>query len=147
MIKEVAVKPWSGWGPLFVFFALILSGPAEIIIGAGSNLALIPVGILSLVAALLILFGFQAVAPNEARVLLLFGAYHGSITESGFFWVNPFYTKRKISLRVRNFETAVPSQHRKEKMRPAQLCNTRVARRVGPQRSTIETAIRLRFLR
>jgi regulator of protease activity HflC (stomatin/prohibitin superfamily) len=51
------------------------------------------------------IFGFQAVAPNDARAFLLFGDYRGSVTESGFYWVNPFYTKKKITLRVRNFET------------------------------------------
>jgi hypothetical protein len=84
---------------------LILGGPAIILVGAISEVALIPVGILSIVLGLLMLFGFQAVAPNTARVLLLFGSYRGSITESGFFWVNPFYSKRKLTLRVRNFET------------------------------------------
>jgi regulator of protease activity HflC (stomatin/prohibitin superfamily) len=51
------------------------------------------------------MFGFQAIAPNQARVLLLFGKYKGSALESGFFWVNPFFSKKKISLRIRNFET------------------------------------------
>jgi regulator of protease activity HflC (stomatin/prohibitin superfamily) len=45
--------------------------------------------------------GFQAVQPNDARALLLFGEYRGSIVKSGFFWVNPFYSKKRISLRVR----------------------------------------------
>jgi len=58
-----------------------------------------------LVALILLLFGFQAVQPNDARALLLFGEYQGSIVESGFFWVNPFCSKKRISLRVRNFET------------------------------------------
>ena len=47
----------------------------------------------------------MAIAPNQARVLLLFGKYKGSTLESGFFWVNPFFSKKKISLRIRNFET------------------------------------------
>ena len=42
---------------------------------------------------------------RDARVLLLFGEYIGTVNESGFYWVNPFYSKRKVSLRVRNFET------------------------------------------
>ncbi len=50
-------------------------------------------------------FGFMAVAPNDSRVLLLFGEYKGSAKQAGFYWVNPFYTKKKLSLRVRNFET------------------------------------------
>jgi regulator of protease activity HflC (stomatin/prohibitin superfamily) len=58
-----------------------------------------------LITGLTIAFGLLAIAPNEARVLLLFGEYKGTIVESGFFWVNPFYSKKRISLRVRNFET------------------------------------------
>jgi regulator of protease activity HflC (stomatin/prohibitin superfamily) len=51
------------------------------------------------------LAGYMAIAPNQARVLLLFGQYKGSALESGFYWVNPFFSKKKISLRIRNFET------------------------------------------
>lgn len=115
MIKEVTVKPISGWGPLVVFLGMLLGGPVLIIFGVASYLPLVPVGVLSIVGALLTLFGFQAVPPNNARVLLLFGAYRGSITESGFFWVNPFYSKRKLSLRVRNFETgAITTPEKKD---------------------------------
>ncbi len=46
--------------------------------------------------------GFFTLQPNEARVLILFGAYKGSIRKSGFHWTNPFYAKKKISLRKRN---------------------------------------------
>ena len=49
--------------------------------------------------------GLIVIMPNEAKVLLLFGAYRGTIKDEGWWWVNPFYTKTKISLRVRNFET------------------------------------------
>lgn len=48
--------------------------------------------------------GFFIVEPNKAMVLLLFGDYKGSVKANGFYWVNPFMTKKKISLRVRNFE-------------------------------------------
>ena len=59
--------------------------------------------------------GFVAIAPNDARALLLFGDYKGSITESGFFWVNPFFTKKRITRRVRNFETgSVTTPQRKD---------------------------------
>jgi regulator of protease activity HflC (stomatin/prohibitin superfamily) len=51
------------------------------------------------------MFGFMAIAPNDSRVLLLFGEYKGTVKESGFYWVNPFFSKKKVSLRVRNFET------------------------------------------
>jgi regulator of protease activity HflC (stomatin/prohibitin superfamily) len=51
-------------------------------------------------------FGFFMVQPNQAKVLLLFGRYAGSVKEPGLHWANPFYAKKAISLRVRNFETA-----------------------------------------
>jgi regulator of protease activity HflC (stomatin/prohibitin superfamily) len=57
----------------------------------------------------------MAIAPNQARVLLLFGKYKGSVLTSGFFWVNPFFSKKKISLRVRNFETgSIPTPEQKD---------------------------------
>src|SRR5690606_26343826 len=62
-------------------------------------------GLILAIVSFISLFGFQAVPPNEARVFLLFGDYRGTVSESGFYWVNPFYSKKKISLRIRNFET------------------------------------------
>ncbi len=50
--------------------------------------------------------GLTVVNPNEARVLVLFGRYDGTLRREGFFWVNPFTTRRRVSLRVRNFESA-----------------------------------------
>jgi regulator of protease activity HflC (stomatin/prohibitin superfamily) len=49
--------------------------------------------------------GFFIVQPNEARVLVLFGRYIGSVREAGFWWANPFATKRHVSLRIRNFNS------------------------------------------
>jgi regulator of protease activity HflC (stomatin/prohibitin superfamily) len=49
--------------------------------------------------------GFFTLQPNEAAVLLLFGAYKGTVRSAGFHWANPFYHKTKISLRIRNFNT------------------------------------------
>lgn len=54
---------------------------------------------------LLMPFGFIVVNPNESIVLILFGEYTGTVKKNGFFWVNPFYVKRKISLRARNFDS------------------------------------------
>jgi regulator of protease activity HflC (stomatin/prohibitin superfamily) len=60
-------------------------------------------GILIVILAGISLFGGHfTLQPNEARVLILFGAYKGSARDSGFHWTNPFYTKRKVSLRSRN---------------------------------------------
>jgi regulator of protease activity HflC (stomatin/prohibitin superfamily) len=58
-------------------------------------------------AVLVVLWtGLFTVQPGQARVLQLFGGYVGSVREPGLRWANPFYTKRALSLRVRNFETA-----------------------------------------
>jgi regulator of protease activity HflC (stomatin/prohibitin superfamily) len=57
-------------------------------------------------AVLLCLTGLFVVNPNEARVLTLFGKYTGTVKSDGFWWANPFAIKKRISLRVRNFETA-----------------------------------------
>ena len=67
----------------------------------------IAVGLASLLGlgALLLLIGMFTIAPNEARVLQLFGRYVGTTKDEGWRWVNPFYTKRAISLRMRSFET------------------------------------------
>lgn len=59
---------------------------------------LIPVVILTAI-------GFTVVNPNESCVLVLFGAYRGSIKSNGFYWVNPFFVRKKISLRARNFDS------------------------------------------
>ena len=65
--------------------------------------------VLSIVAAIvtgLLTFGFFVVNPNEAKVLQLFGSYAGTVKTAGFHWANPLLSKRRISLRVRNFESA-----------------------------------------
>ncbi len=60
----------------------------------------------AVVVSILIMTGFMVINPNEARVVQFFGRYIGSVRKAGFHWVLPFTDKRKISLRVRNFETA-----------------------------------------
>jgi hypothetical protein len=65
--------------------------------------------VLAIVIEVICLAGLFVVNPNEAKVLQLFGAYAGTVKSPGLRWANPFYTKRRISLRIRNFE----SQHLK----------------------------------
>ncbi len=48
--------------------------------------------------------GFMQIEPNEARVMIYFGEYEGTVKDNGFFWVNPFYTKKKLTLRARNLD-------------------------------------------
>ena len=62
-------------------------------------------GLIGLVATVFLLVGLFMVEPNQARVLTLFGAYRGSERRAGLRWANPFYAKKAISLRIRNFET------------------------------------------
>ncbi len=63
-------------------------------------------GVLVIVACILGLAGLFTVAPNQGQVLQLFGAYRGTAREEGLRWANPFFTKKRVSLRVRNFESA-----------------------------------------
>jgi regulator of protease activity HflC (stomatin/prohibitin superfamily) len=72
----------------------------------GSSPAVIVATALLVVVECLLLAGLFVVNPNEGRVLQLFGAYVGTVKTAGLRWANPFYTKRRISLRVRNFESA-----------------------------------------
>jgi regulator of protease activity HflC (stomatin/prohibitin superfamily) len=65
------------------------------------------VGIVLLLATLLEFGGLTPVVPGEARVVQLFGRYHGTIRTSGLSWVNPFTERRKVSTRIRNLETAI----------------------------------------
>ncbi|MFF7185339.1 SPFH domain-containing protein [Streptomyces sp. NPDC008222] len=74
---------------------------------AGAKAALIVVGVLTGLGALIAMGGLNTVAPGEARVVQLFGRYRGTIRQDGLRWVNPFTSRTKISTRVRNHETAV----------------------------------------
>lgn len=116
MFKEKTYQPTSGWQILpltlgLVGGAIFLFVAAAAVVNSAELLALLLVftGLALAVASLISVFGFQAVPPNEARVYLLFGDYKGTVSQSGFYWVNPFYSKRKISLRIRNFETGSTS--------------------------------------
>lgn len=117
MYEEKIIKPSSGWFPLTVGLAGILICVAVFfatVLNAESLPApMVALGVIGAIASALAcftgLFGLMAIAPNQARVLLLFGEYRGSVIDSGFYWVNPFYSKKKISLRVRNFETGSTS--------------------------------------
>ena len=89
----------SGYHMLFVFLLLFIGGIAAIFITRSPWFGAL------IFFSLFILPGFVLVNPNGSRVLLLFGKYIGTIKKNGLFWVNPFYTKQKISLRARNFDS------------------------------------------
>ncbi|HNZ69666.1 MAG: SPFH domain-containing protein [Prolixibacteraceae bacterium] len=96
---EKKFSPMSGY--LFVFIELVL---LVAIVMAGMRGMIIPAIVLGIIFIFLSV-GFQIVNPNESAVLVLFGAYKGSIKDNGFYWVNPFFSRRKISLRARNFDS------------------------------------------
>lgn len=109
MVQEQKYRPGSGWVGLIGGLGLTLGSVASLVFATGfrygPNAWLLGLALVLFVCGILVLRGLQAIAPNESRVYLLFGSYIGSTRDSGFFWVNPFFTKKKISLRVRNFET------------------------------------------
>lgn len=88
-------------GYLFLLFEIVLLGLAI----AGFLMQIIVPSVIMIALFILIAPGFIAVDPNQSYVLVLFGAYKGTLKDNGFFWVNPFFTKRKFSLRARNFNS------------------------------------------
>ena len=100
MKEEHEVRPISGWLMLFVMIALIAVA-IWMFVHLDENESNIWIPIVLMVLAALIAPGLVVVEPNGSSVLLLAGRYHGTIKESGFKWVNPFYSKRPISLRIR----------------------------------------------
>lgn len=98
MSTEKLNKPMSGYIMAFVVFLLLLLGIAGV---AGR----IPAAAILLVIALPMVGGFFFLNPNSSMVLTLFGDYQGTVKENGLYWVNPFFTKKKISLRARNFDS------------------------------------------
>lgn len=99
MKKEFSVKPVSGYFALLMAF-LMLAGCIT-----GFVFEIIWLGVVLMLLFIFTMIGFTVVNPNGSCVMVLFGAYKGTIRENGFFWVNPFYVKRKISLRARNFDS------------------------------------------
>ena len=106
---------YSGWkmNGFTMLFIMLLKWAAGVgaIVWSAENFAepialyvvIIVAGALTLLWSLFVLpFGFMLLEPNEARVLLFFGKYRGNFLESGFWWINPFMSVKKISLRARN---------------------------------------------
>jgi regulator of protease activity HflC (stomatin/prohibitin superfamily) len=107
MLREIEYKASSGITAFIVILLLTLAGIFGVL-AAGANqrggLALLL--ILAVICLLISFAGLFVVNPGEAKALQLFGEYKGTVRKQGFWWANPFLTKKKISLRIRNFETA-----------------------------------------
>jgi len=102
-MKEISAKTKSGGLMLIVsFLVLILSIIIFVYALVSRQDILTVVGIVLFVVYIFILPGFFTIQPNEAMVLILFGKYVGTMKNEGWHWANPFYTKKKISLRSRN---------------------------------------------
>jgi len=95
--EQLIASPPSGWGMLTLVVVLFIAGLVMIRIPV--------IGAPILVIAAVMSIGFLVIKPNESAVLTLFGRYVGTVRREGFNWVNPFYSKLKMSLRVRNFTT------------------------------------------
>jgi regulator of protease activity HflC (stomatin/prohibitin superfamily) len=106
MHPEKTIQAASGWPMLALNLGALLAGIALLILAAATQSGpVMPVaGILICIAAVVSLAGHFTLQPNLARVLILFGEYRGTARPSGFYWTNPFYTKRLLSLRLRNLE-------------------------------------------
>ena len=101
MENEKVTTTSSGYKAVLVFIVLLGLGICGIVFYQPNALAII-FSMLCFAAAILTVIGLMVVNPNESSVLVLFGEYKGTIKSNGFFWVNPFYVKKKISLRARN---------------------------------------------
>lgn len=99
MKEEKTYLPSSGYIALFLILLFIIVPVLGIIFAK-----MFPLFIIVAIAAFCT-GGFVVVNPNESSVLVLFGAYKGTIKENGFFWVNPFFNKKKISLRALNLNS------------------------------------------
>lgn len=107
--REITTTTFSGWLMLAVTILGMLAGAALFIwaIVRGSAGGEFPVarfvgGLLVEIFSCFLMGGFFTLQPNEARVLILFGAYKGTVRTAGFHWTNPFNKKLKVSLRARN---------------------------------------------
>ena len=106
MIEERPIKALAGGLVLLALICSLLLGAALFVVGVNQGHGLlIALSVLWELATLILFFGLFVVNPNEARVLQLFGRYVGTVQQQGLRWANPLYTKGRISVRVRNFET------------------------------------------
>jgi regulator of protease activity HflC (stomatin/prohibitin superfamily) len=107
VLREKEVKGLSGWLMAVLLGAMVI-GAAVMLVRSGE--AQDGWSVLAWTLILLLsggcLFGLTVVNPNQAKVLQVFGTYVGSLKQQGLWWVNPLSTRRRVSLRVRNFESS-----------------------------------------
>ena len=102
-MNETSRSAMSGYLMLAVGIIVEIGSVALIIFGAKTDQPPFAIlGVLALITGALLLAGLFIVNPNDARVLILFGTYKGTVKENGFFWANPFLSKKRVTLRARN---------------------------------------------
>ena len=106
MFSESEYRASSGIATLLVLLLIAVASFGSLIYGAQSaNVMILVAGSLVFALTCVAFGGLFVIQPGDAKVLVLFGAYKGSIKTPGFYFANPFLSKRTISLRIRNFET------------------------------------------
>jgi regulator of protease activity HflC (stomatin/prohibitin superfamily) len=106
MIRERQYRGLPGLPMLLVLIVAAAACVYGVVNGArDGSVALVVWWSLGLVVSVFLMAGLLVVNPNEGRVLQLFGDYAGTVRTPGLWWANPFFTKKRISLRVRNFES------------------------------------------
>ena len=102
-MKEKIITPISGFNMFAALLILLILGFFTFNSGNGNPLSIL--GVLCFVICLLIVKGLGIINPNESMVCTFLGKYEGTIKESGFVWLNPLFSRTKLSLRARNLET------------------------------------------
>lgn len=103
MEKNISLQN-NGFLHLFLGLVMLLS-PLLFLVFDNSNIPFLTIPLA--VIGIFWLLGLFIIQPNQTKVLLFFGKYRGTVKNNGFFWLNPFYSKKKVSLRVRNLESDV----------------------------------------
>ena len=96
----------NGFVVLFTVLAVVAGCIACLATQVASSVLAIVMCAIGIVVALVTLFGLMVIEPNQARVMVFFGKYRGNLLQEGFWWVNPFMSVKKISLRARNLNAA-----------------------------------------
>ena len=106
-MKEKEIRGFPGWWMLFLLIALDIGAVWLLVLAVeqGDAPTIIALSI-AVVAVTVCYAGLTVVNPNQAKVVQLFGRYRGSLKQQGFWWVHPLTTRRKVSLRIRNFESS-----------------------------------------
>ena len=106
MSHERELRALSGWTMAFLLAAVVLAATAGLVMSARESFGFgVVLSALVIAVAGGCFAGLTVVNPNQAKVVTLFGVYQGSIKVPGLWWVNPLTTRRRLSLRVRNFES------------------------------------------